>query len=260
MPTAAEINRADINKRCKLLRMKSSIAPGPELFGRLTKARPDRSGAKMARLNPALAALLAGLVWLSLSAATVYGSVLHAQSSANEVSTKRTERSFPSIDRQAVKLQNDTIASIKILLAGKRTTEALQVSEKALGQFPANVQLRFLYGVALTDSGDTDQAIDLFSELTQEHPELAEPYNNLAVLHASTGNLAAARDALELAVVAVPDYPLAFENLGDVYTRLAVQAYRQGAAVKTANATIRRKLVLARALLEKISQTPSRPR
>ncbi len=177
-----------------------------------------------------------------------------AEQTAAEKPTRPTQRT----NRSAARLQNDAIASIKTLLAGKRTTEALQVAEKALRQFPANVQMRFLYGVALTDAGNTDKAIDLFTALSQEHPELAEPYNNLAVLYASAGNLIGARDALEKAVVAVPDYPLAFENLGDVYVRLAVKSYSESLQKDNAIQRTRRKLTLARALLQEITPTNKR--
>ncbi len=155
-----------------------------------------------------------------------------------------------------MQLQAKAIESVRTLLASKRTSEALRVAERTLREFPDNPQLRFLYGVALTDSEQKDQAIGVFYDLTRDHPELAEPYNNLAVLHASTGDLKAARDALEQAIVAVPGYTLAHENLGDLYIRLATQAYEQSTRDPAAPATARRKLVLARGLLEQLAPAP----
>jgi len=161
-------------------------------------------------------------------------------------------------DRESARLQNDAIESIKSALDGRRATEAQQVAEKALKQFPSNVQMRFLYGVALADSGQTEPAIEHFQGLVLDHPELAEPYNNLAVLHASQGDLKAARDALESAIANGPAYTLAYENLGDVYLRLAVQAYQTGSSAPEAAAVVRRKLVLTRSLVEQISPDSKR--
>ena len=67
-------------------------------------------------------------------------------------------------------------------------------------------------------------------QLTRDYPELAEPYNNLAVLHAASGHLEKAREALETALRLDPGYATARENLGDVYLRLAASAYEQAAA------------------------------
>ena len=46
-------------------------------------------------------------------------------------------------------------------------------------------------------TGQTQDAIGTFTKLTEEYPELPEPYNNLAVLHASGGQFDKARAALK---------------------------------------------------------------
>jgi Flp pilus assembly protein TadD len=61
--------------------------------------------------------------------------------------------------------------------------------------------------------------------LTQEFPELPEPYNNLGVLLAAQGNYPAANEALLLAIQARPNYKVALQNLGDLYAAMAQQAY-----------------------------------
>ena len=66
-------------------------------------------------------------------------------------------------------------------------------------------------------------------EITQQFPELPEPYNNLAALAANQGSWIEARDYLELALKLRPSYALASANLGEVYIRLAVQAYNNAA-------------------------------
>ncbi len=160
--------------------------------------------------------------------------------------------------RGQVAIQAKAIESVRTLLTAKRTGEALRVVERSLREYPDNTQLRFLHGIALTDSNQTEQAIGVFSALTRDHPELAEPYNNLAVLHAGSGNLLAAREALEQAVIAVPGYALAHENLGDLYLRLAMQTYERATQSPATTASARRKLVLARDVLEQLSLTPAR--
>lgn len=72
-----------------------------------------------------------------------------------------------------------------------------------------------------------DEAIKAFIALTQTYPELPEPYNNLAALYAKHGQYTEAREALETATKANPDYGLAYENLGDLYLRLAASAYQR---------------------------------
>lgn len=77
----------------------------------------------------------------------------------------------------------------------------------------------------LSEQGKTTDAINVFQKLTEDYPELPEPYNNLAVLHASAGNYDKARVALERAIRTNPTYATAHENLGDVYAKLASQSY-----------------------------------
>lgn len=80
-------------------------------------------------------------------------------------------------------------------------------------------------GMILSEQGKTADAINVFQKLTEDYPELPEPYNNLAVLHAAAGNYDKARVALERAIRTNPAYATAHENLGDVYAKLASQSY-----------------------------------
>lgn len=238
-------------QRVKLPAMKSSIAPAHKALS-LVLARLARSG-RPCRIRPI--ALPTMLVWSMLALGAGAGNLAYAQSIPAETTGNTGQTAN---DRQSVRLQNDAIESIKSALDGRRATEALQVAEKALKQFPGNVQMRFLYGVALADSGQTEQAIEHFEAFVLNHPELAEPYNNLAVLYASQGDLKAARDALESAITNGPAYTLAYENLGDVYLRLAKQAYETGSLADGATPAVRRKLVLTRSLVEQVSPNTTR--
>ena len=128
---------------------------------------------------------------------------------------------------------------------------AMQRLEAAVAAEPRDARLRFLQGVMYAESGRQPEAIEVYTRLTQEYPELAEPFNNLAVLYAARGELDKARDALETALRNDPAYATARENLGDVYVRLALQSYQQAGA---RGPQLQRKLQLARDLLA----TPAR--
>lgn len=145
------------------------------------------------------------------------------------------------------------------LLAERRPADALAVLEVALRGQPRDPQLRFLYGVGLTELGRDADAIAVFEQLTDDFPELAEPYNNLAVLHAAAGRLDQARGALEAAVRALPGYALAHENLGDLYLRLAERAWARSLEREPRNAPLRERLGLARALIARSAAPAAAP-
>jgi tetratricopeptide (TPR) repeat protein len=111
-----------------------------------------------------------------------------------------------------------------------------------------NPQARFLKGVVQSDQGETDAAIASFQGLTEDYPELPEPYNNLAVIWAQQGQYEKARKALELALVTRPDYGVAHENLGDIYARLASLEYDRAVALDKNNKSAQTKLTLVREL------------
>lgn len=144
---------------------------------------------------------------------------------------------------------DDVSVARAALRAGDRAA-ALAAVERHLAAKPGDAEARFLRGVILSELGRSADAFDVFFLLTQDYPELPEPYNNLAVLYAARGDYERARTNLELAIRANPAYPTAYENLGDVYARLSVQAYEKAAQLDAANRRAREKLVLARELAD----------
>jgi Flp pilus assembly protein TadD len=139
-----------------------------------------------------------------------------------------------------------TLREAKSALDQKRYAEATEKLDKLIHERPREPQARFVKGLVLTDEGKTDDAIALFRALLADYPELPEPRNNLAVLYAKKGEYALARDELERAVQAAPDYAVAHENLGDVYARLAEVQYEKTLSLDKRNSTAAAKLKLIR--------------
>ncbi|MFZ6730434.1 L,D-transpeptidase Cds6 family protein [Undibacterium sp. Ji42W] len=143
----------------------------------------------------------------------------------------------------------DDAADVGKLLRSGQVSEALQKVEAALAQRPKDAQMRFLKGLILTEQNKSAEAITVFSKLTDDYPELPEPYNNLAVLYASSGQYDKARAALEMAIRTNPTYGTAHENLGDVYAKLASQAYDKALQLDSSNNTAKLKLTLVKNLV-----------
>ena len=121
---------------------------------------------------------------------------------------------------------DDLTDAQRLWLAGQKTQAIAQV-EQALARTPEDLQLRFALGVMRMELGENAKAKGIFTRLTQDFPDLADPYNNLAVLHAAAGELDEAQAALEQALRLQPEHAQAQENLGDVLMRLALRAYQR---------------------------------
>ena len=102
-----------------------------------------------------------------------------------------------------------------------------------------------------------DDAKKTLIEITQQFPELPEPYNNLAAIAANQGNWIEARDYLELALKLRPTYAIAAANLGEIYIRLGAQAYEN--AAKGAQTNQRQYTLRAKALLDVLKPPTRRP-
>src|ERR1700694_894018 len=143
---------------------------------------------------------------------------------------------------------DDLQDAAKLLKAGQHQ-QAMERVNKVLGAKPRDPQARFLKGLIFTEQGNTREAIDIFTKLTQDYPELPEPYNNLAVIYASQGQYERARTALEQSIRTHPSYATAYENLGDVYAKLASQAYDKALQLDSSNTSAQNKLCLVRELV-----------
>lgn len=153
----------------------------------------------------------------------------------------------------------DEYTDVSQLMRSGKLAEAQAKADQYLASKPKDPQMRFLKGVIQRDSGKTSDAIGTFTRLTEDYPELPEPYNNLAVLYAGQSQFDKARTALEMAIRTNPSYATAHENLGDVYAKLASQAYNKALQLDSANPAVAPKLALIRELFSPTGAKGQRP-
>ena len=144
--------------------------------------------------------------------------------------------------------QASEMSDINKLMRNGQYADALVKTDAVLAKHPRDAQLRFYKGLILAEQNKSAEAIAVFSKLTEDFPDLPEPYNNLAVLYAANGQYDKARAALDMAMRTNPTYATALQNLGDVYAKLASQAYDKALQIDPANNVPAPKLTLVRTL------------
>lgn len=155
------------------------------------------------------------------------------------------DRLTPSVDTE-VPLSGEQInQAIETLLNQNRAQDALdQISDREaeLANNPnpgADVQLLFLKGRALAQIGRLADAQALYQRMTVRYPELAQPWNNLAIILIAKGELDQAQFALETALMNDPKYADALANLADTRLLLALRDYQKAGALGARNARAR---------------------
>ena len=131
------------------------------------------------------------------------------------------------------------IDEIKLLLTKGKYSSAETLVNNDIDNNLNNPELLFYRGIIETNLGKNNKAIDTFRELTERFPELPEPFNNLAVLYAEKGQFRLAKEILEQAIKTNPSYLTAHINLGDIFTKMASEAYNKALEIdKTNNVAI----------------------
>ncbi|MDP2881532.1 MAG: tetratricopeptide repeat protein [Azonexus sp.] len=153
----------------------------------------------------------------------------------------------------------DNLPEVQRLIKQGQYPQALEKIDAYLSSRPKDAQGRFLKGLIYTEMNKPADAIAVFTKLSEDYPELPEPYNNLAVLYAQQKQYDKARTALEMAIRTHPSYAIAYENLGDVYAKLASQAYDKALQLDNANSTTQNKLALIRDLITTSSKGNVKP-
>lgn len=152
---------------------------------------------------------------------------------------------------------NEYQEASKLFRSGQQA-QALERVDIVLKGNPKDARARFLKGLILTEQNKPADAINIFTGLTEDYPELPEPYNNLAVLYASQGQYDKARTALEMAIRAHPSFATAHENLGDIYAQMASQSYGKALQLDKKNAAAQTKLEMIKGLFS-VSARSAKP-
>lgn len=166
---------------------------------------------RIAAASFALAAILAGLLAVAGPARAQNGPLSLA---------------VPATTPGGVRSADPGMADAEKAAAKKQYGEAIDRFDRVLATNPRNAQARFERAWALAQAGREDEAIAALQSMAQDFPELPEPHNNLALLYAKRGDLKRAEAELLIALDAKPDFAVGYANLGDVYRRLAENAYR----------------------------------
>src|SRR4051812_38632622 len=72
----------------------------------------------------------------------------------------------------------DEPSDISKLMRAGQLPAAMSKVDAALSQRPRDAQMRFLKGLILSEQNKTNDAIVVFTKLTEDFPDLPEPYNN----------------------------------------------------------------------------------
>ena len=152
--------------------------------------------------------------------------------------------------------KNAVPPEVEKLVKARQYQDAVNLINTQLKTNPRNVQIRFVKARLQIEMRKFDDAKKTLIEITQQFPELPEPYNNLAAMAANQGQWIEARDYLELALKLRPTYTVAAANLGEIYIRLGAQVYEE--AAKGAQTNQRQYTNRAKALLD-VLKPPKRP-
>lgn len=120
----------------------------------------------------------------------------------------------------------DVYDQVKADIRAERNENAIKTLRSMVKNRPDDFHAWFLFGVASAHLNQYHQAIEAFRHVIQLNPKLAEPHDNLAVIYNELDDVPAAVRELELSLIKRPDYPIAEENLADLYVKLAIKRYR----------------------------------
>ena len=147
-------------------------------------------------------------------------------------------------------VQSDPHDQVKKLLRQEKFQRAEVLVDKFMAVNPRDPQMRFWKAWITDRTGDKQVALEMYLSLTQDYPEIAEPFNNLAVLYAAKGQFSAAKEALDAALSANPNNADAHENMGDVLIQLANYSFKRSLQINPAQRGVSRKINLLKPSLE----------
>jgi len=155
--------------------------------------------------------------------------------------------------------QTSDFQEATVLYRSGQYERALERVDAWLKTRPKDARGRFLRGMIFAQQKKLDEAARVYTDLTQDFPELPEPYNNLAVIYAERGELDRARSLLESALRANAKFSAAHENLGDIHARLAAASYEQALKLDAGNKAVAAKLKAVNDLIPTHAAVPGKP-
>jgi len=120
-----------------------------------------------------------------------------------------------------------SVQDIQSLLDKKLYVQAARSGEQLLQKHSGDPDIEFLTAYAYQMSQQSGKAARYYQELIREYPELPEPRNNLAMIYLSNGDYDRASELLVNAINTHRSYATAYENLSNIYTGIASEAYRR---------------------------------
>jgi len=120
-----------------------------------------------------------------------------------------------------------SVQDIQSLLDKKLYVQAARSGEQLLQKHSGDPDIEFLTAYAYQMSQQSGKASRYYQELIREYPELPEPRNNLAMIYLSNGDYDRASELLINAINTHRSYATAYENLSNIYTGIASEAYRR---------------------------------
>ncbi len=122
------------------------------------------------------------------------------------------------------------LALVDLLMRRKQFSEALAAAQEAAAALPTHLQVLDALGVALTQTGDAQQAMSTFRQTTNLAPTIAAPHLRIAQLLRNRGDLRGAESSLKRALESEPGLESVYGALID----LTVADRRQGEVMNVA--------------------------
>ena len=119
---------------------------------------------------------------------------------------------------------------------------ALRQLEARLATAPDDGKAAYLKGLILMQMSKREEAERWFRMMQVNFPDMPQPYNALAVIFDSRGDLLAAQQVLQELLSRHPEQQGARVNLGNIYLKLARQEFEKALKEKPDDAMIRKKL------------------
>lgn len=149
---------------------------------------------------------------------------------------------------------------IASLLAEQKWGEALMLIDAQLKTKPNDTQLLMNRGAVLSNLNRNGDALATFQKVATLNPQLPAVHNNIAVIQAAMGKYEEAKASLERAIRTHPTYATAYENLGDLYSHMAGDAYRKALQIDKTLKTAKPKLEMVTELTALASGVAPPPR